>query len=108
MVKNYVLKKHAVIGVYPRKGQAQYRTRRGAWYPVKSTELVDCMEEFSEFLYCKLRVGFEWTTLSNDDVIIAYDGGRTCRTPVPAGTRVRRVLSGCPEGAGLAAVILPV
>lgn len=107
MVKNYVLKKTAVVGVYPRKNVKQYRTRRGAWYPVNSTELVDYMEEFSEFLHCKMRVGFEWATLPTADVIIAYDGGRTCRTPVPAGTRVRRVLSGCPAGAGLVAVILP-
>ena len=107
MVKNHVLKKTAVVGVYPRKGQKQYRTRRGAWYPVNSTELVDYMEEFSEFLHFGRAVGFEWITLDNDDTLIAYDGGRTSRTPVPEGTRVRRVLSGCPAGAGMVAVILP-
>lgn len=105
---NTVLKKSAVAGIYTRKNQKQYRTRRGAWYPVGSTVLVDSLEDFSEFLYCKLRVGFEWTVVGNDDVIIAYDGGRTSRISVPAGTLIRRISNGCPAGSGQIALILPV
>ena len=104
---NTVLKKSSVVGIYTRKNQKQYRTRRGAWYPVTTTTVVDCMLEFSEFLHCKVRVGFEWITLTTADIIIAYDGGRTYRTPVPAGTLVRRVSWGSPAMAGQVAVILP-
>ena len=105
---NTVLKKSAVAGIYTRKNQKQYRTRRGAWYPVGSTVLVDSIEDFSEFLHFGRAVGFEWITLTSADIIIAYDGGRTYRTSVPAGTLIRRVSNGCPAGAGQVAVILPV
>ena len=104
---NTVLKKDSVVGIYTRKNQKQYRTRRGAWYPVTTTTVVDYMAEFSEFLHSGSAVGFEWTTLTTADIISAYDGGRTYRTPVPAGTRVRRISAGCPAGAGEVAVILP-
>ena len=105
---NTVLKKDSVVGIYTRKNQKQYRTRRGAWYPVSTTVMVDYLAEFSEFQLYRGRVGFEWIILPCDDVLIAYGGGRTYRTRVPAGTRVRRISTGCPAGAGEVAVVLPV
>ena len=104
---NTVLKKDSVVGIYTRKNQKQYRTRRGAWYPTSSVELVDVQVRFSEFQLFKSPVGCEWVVLPTADTLIAYDGGRTYRTQLPAGTRVRRVLPGYADWAGVVAVILP-
>ena len=101
------ISKRKVLGVFTRKNQKQYKHTNGQWYPVATTELVDFRTSFSEFLHCKVCVGFEWVTLPNNDFIIAYDGGRIQRTPVPAGTLVRRVSWGSPAMAGQVAVILP-
>ena len=102
------ISKHNVLGVYTRKNQKQYRTRGGAWYPTSSTELVDVQVRFSEFQLFKSPVGFEWLALPSDDTLIAYEGRHTRRTQLPAGTRVRRVLPGYADWAGVVAVILPV
>lgn len=103
------ISKRNVVGIYPRKGVKQYRSRGGAWYPTSSTELVDVQFQFSEFQLFKSPVGFEWITLPGDDTLIAYGGGQVSRTPLPAGTRVRRVLSDYADWAGIVAVavILP-
>ena len=101
--------KSSVVGVYPRKGANQYKTRTGEWHPAASTELVDFKVDFSEFRNAPRGTGdTEWEVLESDDVIISYDGGRTSRTEVPAGALVRRVAWGCPAMAGTMAVILPL
>lgn len=103
------LVKSSVVGVYPRKGANQYKTRKGEWHPVASTELVDFKVDFSKFQSAPRGTGDTgWEVLESDDVIISYDSGQTIRTKVPAGALVRRVAWGCPAMAGTMAVILPL
>ena len=103
------LVKSSVVGVYPRKGANQYKTRKGEWHPVASTELVDFKTDFSEFRNAPRGTGDDaWARLEQDDEIRAYDGGQIYRRKVPAGALVRRVAWGCPAMAGTMAVILPL